>query len=170
MPKTLNLTEAERTTLEELSAHHPYPDFRRRALGILALAKGHKPPVVADVLGVSLPTPYNWAKAWRTHGVMGLLTGHKGGAPVKLTAAMLDTAENIARAAPHKLAEIAQQVHAAHPDAPGFSLDRLSAGLRARGLSFTRTRLSLKKDAARNGPEPPASICNAARKPRTPAR
>lgn len=158
MPKTIELTEAERTTLEELSAHHPYPDFRRRALGILALAKGHKPAVVADVLGVSPPTPYNWAKAWRTLGLMGLLAGHKGGAPAKLTAAMLDTAENIARAAPYKLAEIAQQVRAAHPEAPDFSLDRLSAGLRARGLSFTRTRLSLKKDAARNNSKPLASI------------
>ncbi|CAD6874949.1 hypothetical protein [Methylomonas fluvii] len=61
------LSEAECMTLQELAEHHPYPDFRRRALGLLALAKGHAFAVVADILGVTLPTPYNWAKAWRSY-------------------------------------------------------------------------------------------------------
>lgn len=52
----LELTEAERKTFLELSAHHPYPDFRRRALGMLALAKGHDFPLVAQILCVSLAT------------------------------------------------------------------------------------------------------------------
>lgn len=94
----LELTEAERVTLQELADHRPYPDFRRRALGILALAKGQPFPWVAEILGVSLPTPYNWAKAWQAKGLMGLLGGHQGGAPVKLTAEWLDTAEAMARA------------------------------------------------------------------------
>ena len=34
----LELTEAECLTFQELAAHHPYPDFRRRSLGMLALA------------------------------------------------------------------------------------------------------------------------------------
>lgn len=154
---TISLTDAERVTLQELSMYHPYPDFRRRALGVLALAKGHPLPVVADILGVTPQTVYNWLKAWRTVGLMGLLSGHQGGAPAKLTAALLDTAETLARTAPHTLAEIARQVHEVHPEAPDFSLDRLSVGLRVRGLSFTRTRLSLKKDAARSGSKQPAS-------------
>jgi len=153
----LELNESESLTLQELSAHHRYADFRRRALGILALAKGHPLPLVADILGVTPQTVYNWSKAWRTLGLMGLLDGHQGGAPAKLTAVLLDTAEAIARAAPVTLAEIARQVHEVHPEAPDFSLDRLSAGLRARGLAFTRTRLSLKKDAARSGSKRPAS-------------
>jgi transposase len=153
----LELTTAERLTLQELSIHHRYADFRRRALGLLALAKGHPLPVVADILGVTPQTVYNWGKAWRTRGLMGLLDGHQGGAPTKLTATLLDTAEAIARAAPATLAQIARHVHEAHPEAPDFSLDRLSAGLRARGLAFTRTRLSLKKDAARSASKRPAS-------------
>lgn len=153
----LELNETERLTLQELSVHHRYADFRRRALGILALAKGHPLPLVADILGVTPQTVYHWAKTWRTVGLMGLLQGHQGGAPAKLTAALLDTAEAMARTAPATLAEIARQVHATHPEAPDFSLDRLSAGLRARGLSFTRTRLSLKKDAVRSGSKRPAS-------------
>jgi hypothetical protein len=88
---------------------------------------------------------------------MGLLDGHQGGAPAKLTAALLDTAEAIARTALATLAEIARHVHEVHPEAPDFSLDRLSAGLRARGLSFTRTRLSLKKAGVRSSSRPPAS-------------
>ena len=100
MLPSLELTEPERMTLQELAEHHPYTDFRRRALGILALGKGHPFSVAADILGVSLPTSYNWAKAWETKGLVGLLNGHQGGAPAKLTAALLDTAEAIARAAP----------------------------------------------------------------------
>lgn len=148
MSKPLELAEFERLTLQELSEHHPYPDFRRRALGVLALAKGHSPPLVAEILAVTPQTVYNWANAWRTLGLMGLLKGHQGGAPTKLTPELLDTAERIARAAPCTLGEIERQLREIHPGAPIFSLDRLSAGLRARGLSFTRTRLSLKKSAA----------------------
>jgi transposase len=153
----LELNEAERLTLQELSLHHRYADFRRCALGMLALTKGHPLPVVADILGVTPQTVYHWLKAWRTLGLMGLLDGHQGGAPAKLTADLLDTAESIARTAPATLAEIARHVHEVHPEAPDFSLDRLSAGLRARGLAFTRTRLSLKKAGVRSSSRPPAS-------------
>jgi hypothetical protein len=89
---------------------------------------------------------------------MGLLDGHQGGVPAKLTADLLDTAEAIARTAPATLAKIARQVHEVHPEAPDFSLDRLSAGLRARGLAFTRTRLSLKKVGVRSSSRPAARV------------
>ena len=117
-------------------------------MGVLALGKGHPPRVVADILRVTLPTPYNWAKAWHAKGLMGLLDGHQGGAPAKLTAALLDTAEAVARAAPCTLAQIDLALRERHPDAPPFSLDCLASGLKKRGLSFKRTRLSLKKNAA----------------------
>ena len=96
----LELTDPETLTLQELAEHHPYSDFRRRALGLLALAKGHSFSVVADILGVTLPTPYNWLKAWQRQGLMGLLNGHQGGAPSKLKPIWLDTAEGIARESP----------------------------------------------------------------------
>jgi hypothetical protein len=59
---------------------------------------------------------------------------------------MLDTAAEIARQEPLTLAKIAARIAERFPDAPSFSLDRLSTGLKARGLSFKRNRLSLKKN------------------------
>lgn len=148
------LSEPECVTLQELAEHHPYPDFRRRALGLLALSKGHSFSVVAEILGVTLPTPYNWVKAWRHQGLVGLLNGHQGGAPIKLIAEWMDTAERIARESPCTLAEIDRQLREIHPDAPAFCLDSLARHLKQRGLSFTRTRLSLKKNAIPNASKP----------------
>jgi transposase len=145
MNPKIELAEAERRTLEELSRNHPFRDFRLRALGVLALGKGHGLKLVSDILGVTAQSVRNWAKGWRKAGVMGLLNGHKGGRPPKLTPAMLDTAEAVARAEACGLREIARRVKEAHPEAPPFSLDRLAAWLKARGLSWKRTRLSLKK-------------------------
>jgi hypothetical protein len=79
---------------------------------------------------------------------MGLLNGHQGGAPAKLTQGLVDAAEQIARSTPCTLRQIEQQSRAIRPDAPPFSLDRLSAHLKKRGLTFKRTRLSLKKNVA----------------------
>jgi len=144
------LTREEMITLEEMAQHHPFADFRFRARGVLSLHAGLKPWVIAQVLGVSKQSVYNWAKWWREDGLVGLLGGHKGGAPVKLTSALLDTAEAIARQEPLTLAGIKQRVLERHPDAPSFSEDRLAAGLKKRNLSFKRCRLSLKK----SGPKP----------------
>jgi len=68
-----------------------------------------------------------------------------GGAPRKLTASLLQTAVQIACDDSLTLAKIAQRVKEQHPDAPSFSLSRLSVGLRSQGLSYKRNRLSLKK-------------------------
>lgn len=148
------LSKPECITLQELAEHHPYPDFRRRALGLLALSKGHSFSVVAEILGVTLPTPYNWVKAWRNQGLVGLLNGHQGGTPIKLLSEWMDTAERIARESPCTLAEIDRQLREIHPDATAFSLDSLARHLKKRGLSFTRTRLSLKKNATPNVSKP----------------
>lgn len=110
---------------------------------------------MADILGVTAASVYNWAKAWHTRGLMGLLQGHLGGRPPKLTGTLLDTAESVARAAPGSLREIARQVRETHPEAPSFSLDRLTAGLKARGLACKRNRLSLKKSVRETRSMPP---------------
>lgn len=51
---------------------------------------------------------------------MGMLSGHVGGAPGKLTASMLETAVKIATADSLTLAQIARRVKEQHPDAPSF--------------------------------------------------
>ncbi len=47
------LDEHEIVTLQAMAAHHHYPDFRRRALGLLALNRGHKVAHICDMLQVS---------------------------------------------------------------------------------------------------------------------
>ena len=143
------LTTEEVETLEELAKHHRYPDFRRRALGLLALNEGRSVVEICEFLRISDQPVYNWAKGWREKGIVGILSGHKGGAPVKLTAEMLDVAAEIAGQEALTLRKIAARLAERFPTAPRFSLDRLSVGLKARGLSFKRTRLSLKKNGTK---------------------
>lgn len=76
---------------------------------------------------------------------MGILDGHRGGAPRKLSDELLDEAVQIARKQALSLGQIAQQLHQRHPEAPSLSLDRLSVWLKRRGLSYKRVRKSLKK-------------------------
>lgn len=93
-----------------MAAHHRYADFRRRALGLLALQQGYKVAHICDLLQVSDQPLYNWAKAWRTKGLVGLLGGHQGGAPRKLTDELLDAALDIAHEQALSLGQIAQQL------------------------------------------------------------
>ena len=139
------LEPEEIETLEQLSKFHHFADFRLRALGLLALNSGRSVIDIASFLRISDQPIYNWAKAWRKKGLVGILNGHKGGAPVKLTAEMLDAAAEIAEKEPLTLAKIAARIKERFPNAPSFSLDRLSVGLKARDISFKRNRLSLKK-------------------------
>ena len=131
--------------LLEMSRRHHFADFRLRALGLLALNDGQRVVDICKMLRVTDQPVYNWAKGWREHGLVGILDGHKGGAPVKLTAAMLDKAVQIACDESLTLGKIAARLKIDFPKADTFSLDRLSRGLKARGMSFKRTRLSLKK-------------------------
>lgn len=140
-----SLSQEALRTLEEMGRHHRYADFRFRARGIVSLHAQCKPETIAQVLGVSVHSVYNWAKWWREDGLSGLLNGHKGGRPAKLTAELVDHASAIAAAEPLALAGIKQRLQECHPDAPDFSLYRLSARLKQRGLRFKRCRLSLKK-------------------------
>lgn len=142
----LKLEEGARMTLEELAAHHHHDDIRRRAQGLLAMDKGHRVALVAEILGVTPQSIRNWAQWWEERGLVGLLVGHKGGRPAKLTTEMLATGKKLAMEQPMTLREIEAGIRAAHPEAPSFSLDRLAVGLKAQGLSFKRTRLSLKKN------------------------
>jgi len=142
----LHLTPEEVVTLEQLALNHPWKDDRTRATGLCRLAGGQKPKVIAESLGLSHQPIYDWLHAWRGRGIVGLLGGHLGGRPPALPSAMLDTAEAIARQEALSLAGIAKAVEAQHQQALPCCLATLANGLRARGLSFKRTRFSLKKN------------------------
>ena len=130
--------------------HSPQPDkIGKYAAGlpVTALAKGYGTTVVSDILNVTSQSVRNWAQWWEVDGIVGILDGHKGGRPAKLTAEMLETGKNCACAQPMTLHEIAAEIRAANPAAQAFSLGRLAIGLKACGMSFKRTRLALKENA-----------------------
>lgn len=146
------LTEVEERTLQQLSINHPYQDMRVRAAGLLMLAGGKlRPMAVADKLGVSGQSVYNWAHVWRKHGVIGLLArvGHKGGRPRALNAEMVAAAVRMASAEPLTRAQIAQRLEAQFGTLPFEHLDTLSEALKREGFTFKRNRYSLKKNATK---------------------
>lgn len=75
------LSEVEVQTLQEMSRHRRHADFRRRALGVLALNEGRSVEDISGVLRVTVPPVYKWARAWKERGLMGMLSGHVGGPP-----------------------------------------------------------------------------------------
>ena len=141
----LPLTDEELLTLEEMGRHHRLASFRLRARGVIALNAGFKPEQIAQILGKSLPSVYNWAKWWRGKGLVGLLNGRNGGRPATLTPEWSASAIDIARNEALTLAGIMQRLRERHPEMPDFSVGRLSIHLREHGMSFKRCRLSLKK-------------------------
>ncbi|KVD55001.1 transposase [Burkholderia ubonensis] len=139
------LNEAEAPTLQQLSINHRHRDFRTRAAGLLMLASKVRPAEVAAKLGVSDQSIYNWARAWREQGVVGLLVGHKGGRPRALPDEMVDATAQFVQAEPL----IAQRLDATFNDPLPCRLETLSAALKRRGFSFKRNRYALKKSATK---------------------
>lgn len=154
MQQHLPLSEAERQTLTELTIHHPFADCRRRALGLLLLDLGFTPKTAAARLGTTFQSVYNWTHAWRNAGLCGLLGGHQGGRPPKLSTAQTDTLVQLATEQARYLRELDQALHERHPEAPPVNPQTLARALKARGLRVRRTRWSLKKNAT----PPPLSV------------
>ena len=142
---TLTLDEHEAAQLTHLAQNHEKGYVQKRGLALLALAKGEEILSIATVLQVSDQAIREWVHQWNANGIQGLMKLRKGGAPAKLTPDLIQIAVEIAKQKPMYLAEIAAHIRQQRPDAPEFSLDRLSARLKEHGLSFKRTRLSLKK-------------------------
>ncbi|KVU19956.1 transposase [Burkholderia ubonensis] len=143
------LHEAEELTLQQLSINHRHRDFRTRAAGLLMLASKVRPAEVAAKLGASDQSIYNWARAWREQGVVGLLVGHKGGRPRALPDEMVDAAAQFAQAEPLTLGQIAQRLEATFNEPLPCRLETSSAALKRRGFSFKRNRYALKKSATK---------------------
>ena len=157
MKIALSLSPCEAETLFQLSINHPWRDARLRASGLLMLSQGKHPSVIGQQCGVSHQTIYNWRHAWEQEGLVGLISGHTGGRPRKLSEACLATVCELARTQALTLRGIVQRAEAIHGHPFPLSLDRLGAILRKNGFSFKRTRMSLKKTATRNDlpPAPP---------------
>ena len=141
----LPLTDEELLTLEEMGQHHRLAGFRFRARGVISINAGFKPEAIAQILGVSQQSVYNWAKWWRVEGLAGLLNGRNGGRRATLTPEWAASAQDIASSGAYTLAGIMLRLRERHPEMPDFSVGRLSVHLREHGMSFKRCRLSLKK-------------------------
>lgn len=122
------------------------------------LSKGEHPTAIAQQCGVSHQSIYNWRHAWEQTGVVGLISGHAGGRPKKLSQAWLNTVCELARNEALTLRGLVQRAEDIHGAPFPLSLDRLGAILRQSGFSFKRTRMSLKKAVTRNDlpPLPPS--------------
>lgn len=142
---TLTCTEQEKITLEQLATQHPKEYFRIRGKALITFINGELIPDIARVLDCNPNSIREWVHLWNKLGLTGILKSRKGGAPAKLTECLIKIAVEIAMKEPMSLAQIAAYVHEVRPDAPKFSLDRLGVRLREKGLSYKRTRHSLKK-------------------------
>lgn len=130
--------------LESMISNYHHTNSCSRALALIALNKGTPPLMISKSLSVSEKTIYDWASRWRKYGILGALGGNVGGAPRKLTDEMIDFAVGVALAEPLTLAKIAAKVLERFPDAVQFSNDRLSVGLKSRGLTLKRLRVGTK--------------------------
>jgi hypothetical protein len=82
-PRTLTLTAAEQTTLQEARDHHPVPAVRERAAALLKIASGMRAHAVArhGLLKPRKPdTVYRWLSRFTRHGLAGILGFRHGGA------------------------------------------------------------------------------------------
>jgi transposase len=144
---SLTLTECEANTLVQLSINHPWRDARTRAAGLLKLHAGEHPTAIGATLNVSHQSLYNWRDAWESKGLVGLASGHTGGRPLAMPEDMIVTAVSVASQEALSLKGIAERVEAAHQCKLPCTLETLGKMLKARGFSFKRTRMSLKKTA-----------------------
>ena len=150
MKCVIELTEAEEITSQQLSINHRHRDTRTRAAGLLMLGRRIKPKVIAEQLGVSGQSVYNWSPAWRDSGVCGLMGGNNGGRPSALSDAMTTTALEVARTESLTRALIGQSVQAIHGEPLRCRIETLGEALKREGFSFKRNRYALKKSTTKS--------------------
>src|SRR5512141_3018463 len=105
MPKTLNfqLTEEGLREIVEAIKHDKRPEVRQRAMGLRLLHEGKLPKDVAEFLGVSQPTVYDWHHRWQKEGVEGLANRPKPGRPAKDTDSYVKQVEEAVEQDPQDL-------------------------------------------------------------------
>lgn len=154
MKVRLTLNTSEKELLLRMSIDHEWRDVRVRAAALLQLAGGEHPNTIAEKLGVSHQSIYNWRRAWEERGMAGLIIGHKGGRPPALPAAMAETAVAVASQEALTLRGIAKRVEDIHGCPVPCTLETIGTVLKSRGFSFKRTRWSLKKKGVRSVSSP----------------
>jgi hypothetical protein len=133
-------------------------DARLRASGLLMLSQGKHPSVIGQQCGVSHQTIYNWRHAWEQEGLVGLISGHTGGRPRKLSEACLATVCELARTqalTPARHSAVERKRFMPTPFRKrstdwGPSAARMDSASNARGCSLrkTATRKDLRACAA----------------------
>lgn len=84
--REISLTAAQRESLQACLQSPPSASFSRRALALLALDDGQSVAEVAEWLGVSRQSIYNWWQAFAaSHGPEALLDGYGVGRPTLWT-------------------------------------------------------------------------------------
>ena len=140
MPKArdYHLSEAELVSIETAIRHDKRPEVRQRSTAIRLLHLGHKPPEVAGMQAVSIPTIYGWIDRWWEGGVEGLANRPKSGRPTKADDAYISLMEEVIGKEPAELGY----------DFAIWTSDRLRAHLKKKtgiDLSDSRFRELLKR-------------------------
>ncbi len=134
----LQLSESELLQLERAMRSDRRPEVRQRATAIRLLYMGKSPQEVAQALGVSLPTVYNWAARWRSGGLEALANRPKSGRPSKADEAYCCVLEETLTKSPAELGY----------DFAIWTVERLKAHLErvtGKSLSANRLRVLLHK-------------------------
>jgi transposase len=101
----ISLTERESGDLARTVSTARQVRQWRRYRAIQLLAEDQTPQEVADVLGCSLASVYNWAAVWQQHGPIGLREPKHAGRTRTLDAAALRLLEDWLETAPQTLGE-----------------------------------------------------------------
>lgn len=93
--RLVELTDADRTALEEAQRTTKRVREWRRLQAVRLLDAGREAPEVALALGCSASSVYYWADDWRAAGLAGLAEGPHAGRPQRLDADAAATLEQL---------------------------------------------------------------------------
>jgi transposase len=142
----LSLDKVEQEALRQLSVNHRYPEVRKRGMALLMLAAGEALATIQQQLGVSHQSVYNWHSNWENGGIEGLLNvKRQGGRPEKLPVTWVKKALELASTGPYTARQIAHSLEEQFGQSLPCSLRTFTRVLKDGGMSYKRTRLSLKK-------------------------
>ncbi len=153
MGKVINyrLSEGEITALEVAVHHDPRPEVRQRAVALRLLQQDHKPPEVAELQAVSLPTIYGWFHRFQQGGVDGLAIKPRSGRPRKATDSYCRALDAVLQQEPADLGyeftiwtADRLSAHLAKETSIVLSARRLRAVLQQQGYRYRRPKYDLE--------------------------